>query len=190
MSLSSNPVSRVVALYVDLGHSDYIGESVSQLEHAAQAADCALAEGHSDAVVCAAFLHDVGHLCDASADRMGGFGTAGHEVLGAAFLRELGFGAEVTALVEGHVAAKRYLTFKDPEYFTQLSPASKATLGYQGGPMTRDEAADFESDALFSLILELRTWDEAAKVPGRPVLLSRYEAILERGWNESHVADG
>ena len=189
MSSSPSPVNRVLALYDDLGHADYVGESVSQLEHAAQAAECALAEGHGDAVVCAAFLHDVGHLCDSSADRMGGFGTARHEVVGATFLRELGFGEEVTALVEGHVAAKRYLTFKDPDYFDQLSPASSATLGYQGGPMTTDEAADFESNPLFSLILELRTWDEAAKVPGLPVLLARYEPILERCWNEANAAD-
>ena len=118
---------------------------------------------------------------------MGDFGTAGHEVLGARYLEQLGFGVRVAALVEGHVAAKRYLTFKDPEYFDRLSPASKVTLDYQGGPMTGAEASEFESNPLFSLILELRTWDEAAKVPGRPVALARYEPILRRCWDEANA---
>ena len=100
---------------------------------------------------------------------MGSWGAAGHEVLGAEFLRELGFGERVARLVEGHVAAKRYLTFKQPAYHERLSAASKATLRYQGGPMSAAEAAEFEADSLFSLMLELRTWDEAAKVPGQAV---------------------
>jgi phosphonate degradation associated HDIG domain protein len=187
-TLTDDPVSRLLALFRDVGHLDYIGEPVSQLEHAAQAADCALAEGHEDAVVCAAFLHDVGHLCAANAERMGAWGTAGHETLGARFLRELGFGERVARLVAGHVAAKRYLTFKQPEYYRRLSQASKATLRYQGGPMTAAEARDFEADPLFSLILELRTWDEAAKLPGQPVVaLARFEVILRRHWEAVHA---
>ena len=35
-------------------------------------------------------------------------------------------------MVEGHVLAKRYLCFKDPEYYNGLSPSSKATLVFQG----------------------------------------------------------
>ena len=47
-------------------------------------------------------------------------------------------------LVEGHVLAKRYLCFKDPEYYSKLSPASKTTLEFQGGFMAAEEAKMFE----------------------------------------------
>ena len=186
MQPTDDPVSRVLALYEEAGHRDYIGEAVSQLEHAAQTANCALGEGLGDAVVCAAFLHDVGHLCATDAKRMGSWGTAGHESLGAEYLRALGFGEQVAQLVEGHVAAKRYLTFKQPEYFERLSQASKATLRHQGGPMNASEAREFEANPLFSRILELRTWDEAAKVPGQPADLARYEPILRRHWEAAN----
>ncbi len=181
--MTDDPVGQVLALYESAGHRDYIGEAVSQLEHAAQTADCALGEGLGDDVVAAAFLHDVGHLCASEAKRMGTWGTAGHESLGAEYLRALGFGERVAQLVEGHVAAKRYLTFKQPDYHQRLSEASKATLRYQGGPMTEAEAREFERHPLFSRILELRTWDEAAKVPGQAADLGRYEPILRRCWD-------
>ena len=183
-------MSQVLALYEDAGHLDYIGEPVSQLEHAAQTADGAVAAGYGDDVVCAAFLHDVGHLCDAPAARMGCWGAAQHETLGAQFVRELGFGERVARLVAGHVDAKRYLTFTQPDYLRRLSEASKATLHYQGGPMTADEARLFEADPVADLILELRTWDEAAKVPGKPVKLADYAAVLRRHWDTEHAAGG
>ena len=113
--------------------------------------------------------------------RFGDFGTV-----------QCGFGERVAQLVEGHVAAKRYLTFKQPAYHQRLSAASKATLGYQGGPMSAEEAREFEANPLFSRILELRTWDEAAKVPGQPADLARYTPILRRHWkaeNPQHPAD-
>ena len=190
MPPTDDPVARILSLYAETGHRDYLGEPVSQLEHAAQTADCALAGGHDDEVVCAAFLHDIGHLCSTDAERMGRWGAAGHEALGARYLRTLGFGEAVTHLVEGHVAAKRYLTFSQPEYYERLSEASKATLRHQGGPMSAAEAQAFESNPLFSRILELRTWDEAAKVPGQPVSLKKYEAVLRRYWDSRSGTDG
>ncbi len=190
MQQTDDPVSQILSLYVETGHRDYIGEPVNQLEHAAQTADCALAAGRSDEVVCAAFLHDVGHLCNADAERMGNWGAAGHETLGARYLLALGCNERLAQLVEGHVAAKRYLTFKQSEYYQRLSKASKATLRHQGGPMSADEAQTFEANPLFEQILELRTWDEAAKVPAQPVSLTKYEAILRRYWEDSSDADG
>ena len=59
--------------------------------------------------------------------------------------------------------AKRYLTFKDPEYYDQLSLASKETLKYQGGKMDAEEAAVFEADPLHKIIIALRLIDEQAK---------------------------
>ena len=72
-------VERVFALYQQFGTDDYIGEPVSQLEHMSQAAQRAMAEGHDDEVVLAAFFHDIGHLCVKDALNMGGYGVVSHE---------------------------------------------------------------------------------------------------------------
>ena len=73
-----------MSLYARGGSDDYLGEPVSQLQHAAQAADLAEAQGYGVDVICAAFLHDIGHLCGAAtnAKRMGEFGIAHHEQIG------------------------------------------------------------------------------------------------------------
>ena len=100
---------------------------------------------------------------------MDGFGNADHEKLGADYLLEKGFSERVASLVQGHVLAKRYLTYKFPEYFNLLSDASKKTLEFQGGVMTREEAEDFESEEYFDLYLLLRSWDEQAKQEHLPL---------------------
>ncbi|MET3502086.1 phosphonate degradation associated HDIG domain protein [Mucilaginibacter rubeus] len=158
-------VDEVFSLYEKFGDADYIGEPVSQLEHMSQAASLAEAEGYDDEVVLAAFFHDIGHLCaDAEeAGSMDGMGNVDHERLGADYLLERGFSERVANLVQGHVIAKRYLTYKYPEYYNRLSDASKATLEFQGGVMTAAEAAEFELNQDAELIIRLRYWDDMAK---------------------------
>ena len=164
-------VDEVFSLYEKFGDADYIGEPVSQLEHMSQAASLAEAEGYDDEVVLAAFFHDIGHLCaDAEeAGSMDGMGNIDHERLGADYLLERGFSERVANLVQGHVIAKRYLTYKHPEYYNQLSDASKATLEFQGGVMTAEEAAEFELNQDAELIIRLRYWDDMAKEMHVPV---------------------
>ena len=165
-------VKEVFSLYEKFGDEDYIGEPVSQLEHMSQAAALAQAEGYDDEVILAAFFHDIGHLC-ADADEAGsmdGMGNIDHEQLGADYLLERGFSERVANLVQGHVIAKRYLTYKYPEYYNRLSDASKATLEFQGGVMTEDEAADFELNPDAELIVRLRYWDDMAKEMNVPVI--------------------
>ncbi|OUJ74727.1 phosphonate degradation HD-domain oxygenase [Hymenobacter crusticola] len=163
-------VEHLFALYQEHGSEDYIGEPVSQLEHMWQAAALAEAEGYDDEVVLAAFFHDLGHLCAAQeeADSMAGFGAVNHEKLGADYLRACGFSERMAQLVESHVVAKRYLTFKYPHYLRQLSPASLATLAFQGGVMTPSEAAAFEQNPDADIIIQLRRWDDLAKEEGLP----------------------
>lgn len=165
-------VNQVFSLYEKFGHADYIGEPVSQLEHMSQSAQLAMEEGFDDEVVLAAFFHDIGHICvlQNEANNMGGFGVKSHEKIGADYLREAGFPERVAKLVENHVQAKRYLTFRYPEYYDQLSEASKKTLEYQGGKMTEKEANQFESDSLFEVSIKMRTWDELAKAEKIPVM--------------------
>ena len=54
--------------------------------------------------------------------------------------------------------------FKYEDY--ELSEASRITLTFQGGPMSADEAAVFESNPLFESVLRMRTYDELAKEAG------------------------
>ena len=162
---------EIMNLYEEHGGAEYAGEKVSQLEHMAQAAQLAEAQGYDEEVVLAAFLHDIGHISEAAKgeNEMDGFGIKDHEELGAEFLREKGFSKKVARLVESHVEAKRYLTFKDPAYYSNLSDASKKTLEYQGGPMTAEEATAFEQYPLFDLIIRMRNWDEQAKIENQPL---------------------
>lgn len=170
MGSNEQVIAEVFGWYERFGDCDYIGEPVSQIEHMSQAAELAMAEGFDDEVVLAAFFHDIGHLCAENAESMGGFGVLSHERLGADYLRRLGFGERLARLVEYHVQAKRYLTFKEPGYYERLSEASRRTLDYQGGVMTAEEAQAFERDPLCAISLRMRQWDEQAKEMRVPVI--------------------
>jgi phosphonate degradation associated HDIG domain protein len=160
--------------------SEYFGEPVTQLDHALQAADLARKSGADDETVIAALLHDVGHLLEEDPSRMSEIGAVEHEELGADFLRRRGFSARVATLVQGHVAAKRYLTATNPSYCDRLSEASRRTLALQGGPMSPAEVAAFEASALKQDLLRLRAWDEQAKVPGAPAApLDTYREMIQ-----------
>ncbi|WP_217605773.1 phosphonate degradation HD-domain oxygenase [Chitinophaga sp. GbtcB8] len=163
-------VSTIFSLYEKYGAADYIGEPVSQLEHMCQAALLAEQAGSREEVILAAFFHDIGHLCEMEGTAsMGGYGVQDHEKWGGIFLKQHGFSDALIRLVGSHVDAKRYLTFKYPTYYAQLSEASKQTLAYQGGPMTETEAAAFEADPLFADMVRLRTWDDQAKATDQPL---------------------
>lgn len=166
MHIQTNPAA-IWAIFQQRGDEAYHGEPVSQLEHAVQAAQIALDETGDTELAVAALLHDIGHLLPHDQE-MNGFGMLHHEALGANFLREHGFSDQIVRLVGGHVAAKRYLTFADPDYYEQLSAASKETLVFQGGVMTREEADRFRRDPLFEKHLLLRRIDERAKMVGLP----------------------
>jgi len=165
-------VNEVFNLYNQFGNADYIGEPVSQLEHMSQAAVLAQQEGYDDEVILAAFFHDIGHICvmHNEANNMGGYGVKRHEQVGADYLRAKGFPERIAKLVENHVQAKRYLTFKNLGYYNALSEASKQTLVYQGGVMTTEEAEAFELDPLFTTSIRMRYWDEQAKDINVPII--------------------
>ncbi len=148
------------------GRDAYLGEPVSQAEHALQAAWLADRDGAPDSLVVSALLHDVGHLVlGGSADVAHRGIDAHHEDAGAAWLAEH-FGPEVAGPARLHVAAKRYLCAIDPAYLAGLSEASRLSLTLQGGPMSPAEAARFEQDPDYSSAIRLRRWDDEAKVPG------------------------
>lgn len=163
-------METIEAIFARSGQDEYYGEPITQLEHALQCAQLAEHAGADTETIAAALLHDIGHLLppEFAGGYMDGYGTVDHERLGADFLRERGFSEKVAQLIEHHVNAKRYLVYKKPEYFARLSEASLKTLEFQGGPMTADEATAFEKNPYFREILQVRGWDEQAKIPGLP----------------------
>ncbi|MEY3436027.1 MAG: hypothetical protein RL335_483 [Bacteroidota bacterium] len=169
--IATQIVDEIFELYDQYGMEDYIGEPVSQLEHMCQSAQLAQKEGYDDELILAAFFHDIGHLCEHiyPVSKMEEVGVVDHEAIGMQFLKEKGFSNRVAKLVHGHVIAKRYLTFKFPDYYERLSPASKKTLEFQGGVMTESEAMSFEDDPLFEDYIRMRTLDDKAKIPGIPI---------------------
>jgi phosphonate degradation associated HDIG domain protein len=172
---------EIMDLYEHHGGSEYAGEKLSQLEHMVQAAQLAEEKGFDEEVILAAFLHDIGHIAEEATgeNEMDAFGLKDHEAIGAEFLLIKGFSPKIARLVASHVNAKRYLTKKDPDYYNQLSEASKKTLEFQGGKMSTEEADAFEKDPLFHEIILMRRWDEQAKITDKPLPeLTRYRTMM------------
>lgn len=145
-------------------------EVVTEREHALQAAALAAAAGADDALIAAALLHDIGHLLLRDNRPIEEVLEVDHrhDQAGADALQGL-FGQSVSEPVRLHVAAKRYLCGKDPDYFDRLSPSSVRSLGVQGGPMTSDECASFERSPHWRQAVALREWDDEAKMKDAPV---------------------
>ncbi len=146
------------------GDSEYGGESVTQLEHALQAAALAEAEKAPPALIVAALLHDIGHLLHDLPDDAPDRGVDDHHENSAHNYLKSMFGPDVCEPVRQHVAAKRYLCAVDNEYIASLSQPSLVSLDLQGGPMSQEEVGAFEASEHYQDSLRLRKWDDLAKV--------------------------
>lgn len=189
MRSAIDTATYIIGLYIHYGSDDYIGEPVTQLEHMCQSAVMAEQESGDDEIILAAFFHDIGHLCEhiMPVKQMDGYGVVDHEKLGANFLRKHGFSENIARLVENHVQAKRYLTWKDSDYFNGLSEASRKTLEFQGGVMNDEEARAFQADPLFDWHIKLRRWDERAKLEHQPLpSLNRYVELMINHLNSNN----
>jgi predicted HD phosphohydrolase len=78
------------------------------------------------------------------------------------------FPAAVTIPIQLHVAAKRYLCAVDGDYWDSLSVASKRSLELQGGAFSPVAAAEFIQQPHAEQAVQLRRWDDLAKVPNLP----------------------
>jgi len=136
-------------------------EPVDELSHALQCAGQALAAGVSGELVAAALLHDVGRAPAVRSQYPG----LPHEIAGARWLAER-TSAKVAWLVEAHVPAKVYLVQTDPEYAGVLSPESVASLRKQRGH--HRDLDELARHPWWPEALDLRRWDDKAKVPGGP----------------------
>ncbi|KAJ5192021.1 uncharacterized protein N7498_011006 [Penicillium cinerascens] len=185
---SSAKAESLIGALEQYGQGDYIGESISQLEHCLQAAHQARKSGARDELVIAALLHDIGQIIPLESVeevRMNlrgsteNVGRVGHEAIGAAYLRSLGFSEPVCRLVNSHVAAKRYLTAVDRAYHGSLSSASQKSLAFQGGPFEGSELREFEQDPLRDEMVALRLWDDGAKLVGVESTTPRARSYLD-----------
>lgn len=167
--MSSLIVEKIITLFHDQGDSEYGGEPVTQGEHALQSAHLALAEKASSSLVIASLLHDIGHLLHALPDDAPEQGIDDlHEELGNRFLIKY-FIPAVSEPVHLHVAAKRYLCAVEPSYFALLSEPSVLSLQLQGGPMSEEECQKFEANPFYKDAVQLRRYDDMAKIPNLTV---------------------
>jgi phosphonate degradation associated HDIG domain protein len=154
----------VLRTYREHGHRHY-GEDVTELQHALQCATFAQEAGEPPAVAAAALLHDYGHLCHQLGEDIATHGVdARHEHIGYNKLKGL-FTNEIVDACRLHVAAKRYLCWKERAYLDSLSDASRQSLQLQGGPMNADDAREFESEPYFDLAVRVRRYDDMGKLP-------------------------
>ena len=158
-------IDEIFDLFETRGSKSYIGEPVTQSEHALQTAHIARESGASDAMIAAALLHDIGHLLHDEDENAADKGTdTKHEATGNEWLSKR-FPPEVTEPVRLHVAAKRYLCTKFEERLLDLSPASQQSFALQGGAMSEAEMEAFEGEAFGDDAILLRAWDDVAKTP-------------------------
>lgn len=166
MTDAATIIAEIRHLLEQKAHGRYGLSLINQQQHALQAAALAEREGRGDALVVAALLHDIGHMVHDLGENPADAGIDDrHEELGHAWLTDH-FGAEVTEPVRLHVAAKRYLCAVEPDYFAKLSPDSVKSLALQGGPMSVEEVKAFEALQHSAEAVQLRRYDEQAKVKG------------------------
>jgi phosphonate degradation associated HDIG domain protein len=189
-------LSDIETLFARLGDRAYAGEPVTQLEHALQSGLLAEEAGASEALVTAAFLHDLGHLINDQGTEENQYTPTlrgiddRHEYVAIPRLRAL-FGEDVLTPIRLHVDAKRYLCARGdrayggqmtgPQYLDALSADSKRSLQLQGGVFSDAEADAFIATPHAADALRVRLWDDAAKIAGRPTPgIAHYLAIAER----------
>ena len=164
--MADQRLDMLAALLNERGNGQYGLADVLQIQHALQAAWLAEQDNQPAPLITAALLHDVGHLVHDLGENPAEQGIDDrHEEVGHVWLARL-FGPNVTEPVRLHVAAKRYLCATEADYFGKLSPDSVRSLDLQGGPMSPAEVAAFNSNAHAAASVQLRRYDERAKVKG------------------------
>lgn len=161
--------SLLINFIQENGQSRY-DESVTQTEHALQAADLASQSGAEPTLIAAALLHDIGHLLIDEFSERDNFLAVDqcHEIFGARFLEPY-MPAELLATIRLHVLAKRYLCSTQEAYIDQLSKSSKRSFELQGGLLSSEELKTLESEPYLASALKIRVWDDQAKVTGKEV---------------------
>ena len=186
----NNIVAFLGKFFIRHGAISYLGEQITTSEHMLQGALLAEEANAPDVLIAGVLLHDIGHYIHefSHAAFVQGIDDY-HDKVGAALLAPF-FPTMVTACIGCHVAAKRYLCETESDCFDRLSPVSVHTLRLQGGPMSESETAKFANNPELEFLLQVRIWDEEAKVPGKktrsfayyvPLLKSLVDAKFRTG---------
>ena len=157
-------LDRLAELFASHDGNLEVEGRLSNATHMLQTAAAAEAAGAEPCLIAASLLHDIGHWLHGETTNARGV-DGRHESVGAAWLKAW-FDPDVTQPVALHVAAKRYLCAREPDYFANLSRGSVSSLALQGGPMSEVEAAAFEADPAHGHAVALRRWDEYGKISG------------------------
>jgi phosphonate degradation associated HDIG domain protein len=173
-------LSDLLEILRSRGHEQYGGEAVTQLEHALQCVTLAQENQASPELITACLFHDLGHLVhDLGEDAAEKGVDDRHEYRAIPWLKPL-FSEAVTEPIRLHVEAKRYLCAVDPPYFSGLSANSQQSLRLQGGIFSLKEVENFLNLPYAENAIQLRRWDEEAKVPGQVTPnLDDFMAVLE-----------
>lgn len=172
-------IDDIFLVFRERGYKMY-GEEVTELQHALQCATFSERAGEAPHIIAACLLHDYGHLCHELGEDIAKRGVdALHENVGANKLSKY-FAPEVVEPVRLHVTAKRYLCWREPDYFTGLTEASRRSLELQGGPMTDDEGREFEQHPHHEAAVRCRRYDDMGKVVGMETPdLEAFRPVLE-----------
>ena len=172
-------IDRIRELFEGKGEREYEGEGISQLAHALQSAHHAERAGAPRELVCAALLHDIGHLLNDEGDTPTLRGVDDeHQNAALPFLRGH-FPDAVLEPIRLHVDAKRYLCATRADYYGRLSEDSKRSLELQGGVFSREDAGRFIRQPYAGEAVKVRLWDDAAKTIGAVTPdLPHFEAVL------------
>ena len=166
MNSVMNFIDQVMELFAKYGDRVYLGEAVTQREHALQAATLAEKRNGSASQIAAALLHDIGHIINVSESEAAEsiYADDLHEEIGFRWLSAY-FSPKVSDLVRLHVPAKRYLCAVEEDYIKLLSKTSVRSLHDQGGAMSSNEVKMFELEPYATDAVAVRRWDDGAKVP-------------------------
>ncbi len=178
--MNVDTIESIFTVFRERGNRQY-GENVTELEHALQTAAFARQFNEPDAILVSCLLHDYGHLLHDLGEDIAQQGVdAQHEELGAKLLKGM-FPEAILEPIRLHVAAKRYLCWKEPAYAEGLSASSALSLKLQGGPMTDSEATAFASLPHYHAAVLVRRYDDMGKVPGmQTASLESYRGLIEK----------
>lgn len=154
----------ITKLYQEYGNSKYmIGEDITQVQHALQAAHIAKTCNAPPHIIIAMLLHDIGQLL--GQDKCHNIAIEklhrSHDDIGAKWMKKNNLPQCVYDVAQYHTLAKVILCDQDPSYLSKLSPASQESYNIQ--KQKYSSWHNLSSETL-EIVLACRRIDDIAKV--------------------------